>query len=163
MLADVIQSLKSSWRSLIATDVLFKIISFVLLTPLVSLMFRGFLWLSGYTVLADADIANFLLHPLGWVTLVIVGGATIAMLSLEQAALMAVGCRLIMKADVRHGDSLVAWLEKATGVFRIAAEMVHLLLIAAPFVAVAGILYVLLLTDHDINYYLSGRRSSCLP
>ena len=83
-------NLQSCWKKLVLADVLFKVIAFVLLTPLVSLLFRLFLSLSGRTVLADADIAHFLIHPLGWIAVVVVGGAAIGILALEQAALMAI-------------------------------------------------------------------------
>lgn len=151
-------SLKSSWRRLVITDVLFKIVAFVLLTPLVSLMFRGFLWLSGHTVLADTDIARFFLHPLGWITVVVVGGATIAVLALEQAALMVASLSADHAQPMSVPNCLLFVVSRAAGIFRITAEMVvRLLLIATPFTAVAGILYVMLLTDHDINFYLTEK------
>ncbi|MFG0333240.1 MAG: hypothetical protein ACF8TS_07765, partial [Maioricimonas sp. JB049] len=87
MLHSLARNLTACWRELVLTDILFKIVAFSLLTPLVSLMFRGFLALSGRTILADTDIATFLLHPLGWLTAIAAGGGTIAILALEQSAL----------------------------------------------------------------------------
>ncbi|MCA8997216.1 MAG: hypothetical protein KDA80_09520 [Planctomycetaceae bacterium] len=65
------------------TDLLFKLVAFFVLTPAVGLLFRGFLLTSGRTVLADLDIARFLFHPIGWLSLIIVGGAVVCVLALE--------------------------------------------------------------------------------
>ena len=88
MLIPVLKNLKGLWKQLVATDLLFKAFAFALLTPVVSLLFRGFLAMSGRTLLADTDIATFLLHPLGVLALVIVGAAVIVVLALEQAVLL---------------------------------------------------------------------------
>lgn len=158
MIRHVLQSLKSCWGELVLTSILFRIVAFVLLAPCVSLVFRLFLAVSGRTVLADADIARFLLHPIGWMTLIVVGGASVALLSLEQAALMTIslaashGRRLSARASLRYVAG------KALGVLRIATEMVgRAVLLAAPFLAIGGVIYLALLTDHDINFYLSRK------
>jgi len=146
------------WRPLIVTDLLFKAFAFVVLTPAVSLLFRLFLVASGRTVLADADIARFLLHPLGWTAVTLVGAASLAVIAVEQAALMTIcvasreGRRIeatyALRFAVRHGR----------GILRVAVRLIaRLLVVAAPFLAAGGGLYVTLLTDHDINFYLAEK------
>lgn len=158
MLQDVYNSLRLLWKPLAATDLLFKAISFVVLTPIVGLLFRGFLSLSGRIVLADADIANFIIHPIGWLTLIIVGATIVAILALEQSVLMAISLSSTHGKQLSVLDSLWFVSNRASGVFQIAARMViRVLLLAAPFLAVGGGLYLLLLTDHDINFYLTHK------
>lgn len=158
MLQTVVQNLRTLWKPLVVTDLVFKVVAFVFLTPVVGLLFRGFLSISGRTVLADTDIARFLLHPLGWMTLIVVGGAVICVLALEQSVLMTLAVASPRARSVNIAGSFWFVAKKATGVFQIAARMVaRLLVLAAPFVAAGGGVYWLLLTGHDINYYLTEK------
>ena len=90
MFKEIAGNLRACGTTLIVSDLLFKAITLLILTPMVSLLFRLFVDASGRTVLADADMARFLLHPLGWLTLVLVGGAVVCIFALEQAVLMTV-------------------------------------------------------------------------
>ena len=82
MFKAVLENLRSCWGRLAVCDMLFKAVTLVLLTPVVSLLFRLFLFASGRTVLADTDIVRFLLHPLGMVAFVVVGGAVLCVFAL---------------------------------------------------------------------------------
>ena len=82
---EIAGNVRACGTTLIVSDLLFKAVTLLLLTPLISLLFRLFVLASGRTVLADADIARFLLHPLGWLAFVLVGGAVLCMFVLEQA------------------------------------------------------------------------------
>jgi len=93
----IAKDLRQNAFSLIGADITFKMISFVILSPLISLLLRLFLWISGRPVLADTDIVLFLLHPVGWVTAVVVGGALLGVQALQQAALISV-----VLANTRH-------------------------------------------------------------
>lgn len=158
VLRSVWNTLSAVWKPLVGTDLLFKTIAFVLLTPVVSLLFRGFLALSGRSVLADADIARFLIHPVGWLTLIVVGGAAIGIFALEQSALMVISIAAIRGEKLSVLASLWFVRRHASGVFQITSRMVaRLSLLAAPFVAAGGGLFLLLLTEHDINFYLTHR------
>ena len=65
MFKEIAGNLRDCGMTLIVGDLLFKAVTLLILTPLVSLLFRLFVVASGRAVLADADIARFLLHPLG--------------------------------------------------------------------------------------------------
>ena len=64
----------------------------MLLTPIVSVLFQVLVAQTGRTVLADEDILQFVLEPLGWVCMVLVGALSIAIMALEQVALMSIIC-----------------------------------------------------------------------
>lgn len=158
MLKGILQGLRLTWPTFVGIDIMFKVLALTVLTPLVSMLFRLFLAISGRTILADADIARFLLHPLGWLTLVIVGGAVVGIVALEQAVLMVIGLASAHGRSLRVLDAFRFVAGNSLGVLRITAQMVlRILLLSAPFLAVCGALYVLLLTDRDINFYLSHK------
>lgn len=158
MLQQVIAKLKALWQPLVVTDLLFKAIAFILLLPAVGLLFRGFLALSGRQVLADADIARFLLHPIGWMTIIIVGGAAIGVVALELSAIMTISLTATHAERLKVPSVLKFISTNAPGLIQLTGRMVlKLLVLAAPFLAVGGGLYVLLLTKHDINFYLTEK------
>ncbi len=83
-------SLTASWRSLVAADLLYKLVAFVLLTPLFGALFRSLLTFSGQSVLSDVDIAMFFAGPFGWFCAIVLGAVWLAIVALEQASLLAI-------------------------------------------------------------------------
>ncbi len=145
------------WKRLFLTDVMYKVIAFVLLTPLVSILFSLALALSGNTVLADQDILIFFLAPAGWLCLIAVGGLALAIKALEMAALMVI-LAATPPRTVRPLEALRFASVHAVVVLKLTARMTGIvLLILAPFLLVAGGVYFWLLTDHDINFYLKEK------
>lgn len=146
------------WKDLALTDLAYKILAFVILTPAVGLLFRVLVALSGRTVVADEDIVQFLLEPLGWTCLVAVGALWIAIVALEQAALMGVLCAADSQQHLGVTRALMFAMARGWAVLRVTTRIIALSLLAAtPFLAVAGITYFLLLTKYDINFYLTRK------
>jgi len=149
---------RACWTKLALTDIVCKVAAFALLTPLVALLFRALLAVSGKAVLADQDILLFLLHPVGWLTGILVGALLLAIVGIEQAALMAV---LYANQAGRRTDVVAALrfaLAHAWPVLRVTARMVGgAVLAVAPFLAILGVTYLTLLGDYDINFYLKER------
>ena len=147
-----------AWPRLLAADVVYKIIAFVVLTPLVGLLLKFFMSTRDSTVLADQDILFFILSPVGLAALVVVGAVSLAILTLEQACLMAIGFGETRDLHVRTTDALWYGARHAWSVVRLALRIfIRVLLIALPFLVVGGIVYLLLLREHDINFYLAER------
>ncbi len=154
----VLRDFRHSWRELALTDIAYKLLAFIILTPIMGLLFRLLITLSGRKVVADEDIIQFLLEPLGWICLVTIGALWIAIIALEQAALLGVECA----ADSRQRLGVVAALMFATAkswtVLRVTLRIVMFSILAAlPFLAIAGLTYWLLLTKFDINFYLTQK------
>ncbi|MEO8272290.1 MAG: hypothetical protein ABI557_21455, partial [Aureliella sp.] len=63
------------WRALVAADLLYKLLAFVLLTPLFVALNRCLLMLVGQSVLSDVDIAIFFMGPFGWFCAIVLGAA----------------------------------------------------------------------------------------
>ena len=147
-----------AWPRLLAADVIYKIIAFVLLTPLVSLTLKLFMASKGASVLADQDILFFVLSPLGLTALVVVGAVSLAILALEQACLMAIGFAETRELHVRTTDALWFGARRVWPVVMMTLRIfAWVLLIALPFLTASGLIYLLLLSEHDINFYLAQR------
>ena len=158
LIGDTVRSFRATWKSLAVTDIAYKIIALILLTPLVGILFRVLLAVSGKTVLADQDILFFFLGPVGWVCAIVVGGLWLGIVALEQAALLGV----LSASQGRRPIGLVAALRFASAhawpVIRLTARMVAwTLLTVLPFLAAVGVVYFALLGEYDINYYLQEK------
>ncbi len=142
-------------RRLLVTDLVFKLLAFVVLTPLVGLALEAGVAASGGPALADMEILLFLLRPLGLSVLLVVSALAIAIVALEQGCLMAIG--LGAQEGVKLGSVLVLRfaLARARPVVGLGARVVaRALLLSSPFLAGIGFVYFGLLRDFDINYYL---------
>ena len=147
-----------TWRAVLKIHITCTLLAAVILVPLAGIIGRLLLALSGRTVATDQDILYFFLSPVGLLALVFVAVVLVAILALEQAALMAIA------ASAAHQRPLDVWTavrfawSRAPGILRLASQVVvRCLLIAVPFLVVAGAIYKVALTEFDINYYLSER------
>ncbi len=158
LLNNAIRDLRSSWKPLALTGIVFKLIAFVLLTPLVGLLFQFLIALSGTSVLTDVDILYLLVRPIGWVCVVMVGAVWLAIIALEQASLLGILCAKQLDQRLGVFGALRFAVANAAAVIQVMARIiVFTLLIMAPLVAVAAVAYSLLLSQYDINYYLSEK------
>lgn len=149
---------KRTWPALLAVFVIYQLAAFAILTPLVGLTLRTFLSLSGRSILADQDILFFVLSPIGLAALVFVTAATLAIIAVEQAALMAIGLGALRDVRVGVSGALSIGARHLGSILGIAARVVaRVLVLAAPFLAAGGVVYWLFLTEHDINFYLSSK------
>jgi glycerophosphoryl diester phosphodiesterase len=149
---------RPSWKRLLATDVLYKLLAVALLTPLAGLALRAGIAIAGEEALADQEILYFVLRPAGLVTLVVLAGISITIVALEQASLMALVAEEDEAARIPV-ERAVAWAAtRAPRIWRVAAWLVgRCILLALPFLVAIGLVYGLLLREFDINYYLRYR------
>lgn len=90
LLGEIAWDFRLSWKSLVLTDVAFKLIALAVLTPLVGVLPRVLIAMSGNAVLSDLDIFYFFLGPAGWLCFLLVGTLWLAIVALEQASLLAI-------------------------------------------------------------------------
>lgn len=154
----IVRSVTASRRTLVAEDLLYKLLAFVLLTPLFGVLFRCLLTISGQSVLSDVDIAMFFACPFGWFCAIILGAAWLAIVALEQASLLAILTARAKGQKMGAIGSLRFAAGHAPRVLRVTGKLIGWSLLAvAPFLLVAGGMYYWLLTEYDINYYLNER------
>ena len=155
---EAVRTIRLRWRPLLLTGLAYKLLTFVVLTPVVSLAFRWFVAWSGRTVLADQDILFFFLSPIGAICLILVGGLWLAIAALEQATLLNVLYHRESAGLGRVLQAITFAFSHSRAVLLLAVRFVaHFLLVASPFLAAAGAVYLLLLRQYDINYYLSEK------
>ncbi len=154
-LAAAKQAFATCWKTLVATDMLYKILAFVLLTPLLGSLFRLLLMAFGDDVLSDVEIALFFLGPAGWVSVIIVGSLWLGIVFLEQTSLLGILAARHVNRTVTPIGALRYAAAHAASVIRLTLRIIVILIAAiAPFLVVAAIVYFSLLTEYDINYYL---------
>lgn len=157
-LREITSSIVSSCRSLIVTNLLFKLLTFLLITPLFVFLFRGLLAVAGGDFLSDVDIVFFFVSPAGWLCLILVGGVWLEIIALGQAALLAImaaqssGKRISVMAALRFAAS------NANRIFPVTARMIAWGLVTLlPFGLISFAVCSTLLGEYDINFYLQAR------
>jgi glycerophosphoryl diester phosphodiesterase len=158
--AAMLRHLRSAWRPMLAVNLLYVALGIVLLAPLPGILAHLLIRLSGAEVLADQDIAYFLLTPFGMASLILVAAVLVAIGALAQASLMFVvaGVESGVGRERPAFDALRFAAGRVVRILDFALRLVvRLLLLMAPFLAIAAATAWLLITDHDINYYLSMR------
>ena len=155
---NVLARLPGTIRPLLAVHVAYSVLALAVLTPLTGLLVRFLLGLGGNAAVADQDIAWFLLSPLGMASLVLVAGLIVAILVVEQAAMMGIAATALDGHRPDWAAALKFALSRAPVVLDFAWRLVvRVLLIVLPFLAVGAVVAWLLITDHDINFYLASR------
>src|SRR5678815_638717 len=149
-------NLRSTWRSFAMTDLAYKAIAFAVLMPATSWLIYWVRAGTSHRVIADVDIARFFITtPAGIVTLIVGTSMILAITALEIACLMGIslgnakGVRLNTRSALRFGRA------RSLDVLRLIGHMVvRVLAGVAPFALAVGLVYLTLLREHDINYYL---------
>jgi glycerophosphoryl diester phosphodiesterase len=148
----ILRDVRASWKALVLTDIAFKVATFILLTPLLTLLFRSLLALSGNAVLSDQDIMVFFLGPAGWVCLLLVGAIALGIAALGQASLMGIVFARSANEQLGVMGALGFAIGHAWPVIQLAARVVlRTALAAAPFLGALAAVYCTLLTEYDIN------------
>jgi glycerophosphoryl diester phosphodiesterase len=156
--AQILKYLHQSWHQMFVTHLAYTALGIVLFTPLIGLSGRLLLKLSGQTALADQDIAYFLLSPVGMVVLIVLAARLFTIIAVEQAALIRIARGIMSGQEVGTVDALVFTTVRLKKLFLFAARLVaRVLLITLPLLALAGLIAFFLITEFDINYYLTER------
>ena len=157
MTGEILNDFRRCWKQLIVTDLIYKIIAFVFLTPLVTVPLQIAVGLSRNTVLADQDILQFFLTPVGAISLIAMGALSISIVAFEITALTAILAGESEKPVQPFTGIYFAWLNKVPILNLTARITLALILVTSPFLVTAGLVYLWLLGDHDINFYLQKR------
>lgn len=148
--------LRERWKSLLAAGVGWRLVAVGVLAPLYAALLRVGMYGSGQTVLTDTDLAYFALSPIGGAGLFAIGVLTVAGVALELAWFVAI---LALPAE-SASPLTAAWLVagRAKPILQTAARVVlHALMWLAPAAIAIAVGYTQLLSEFDINYYLSER------
>ena len=149
--------LRRSFQALVLTSLLYRVIAFTLLAPLVTGLARVFFSASGRLIIANEDIAAFALQPVGFAGLIVIAACSLALVAMEQACLMLVLIRPDTGVMARVWGAVRYALAHSLNILELALRVVlRILACSAPCVILAGIVCAALLSEHDINYYLTA-------
>jgi len=143
---------------IVSTHLVYTIIGLVIFFPAIGLVARLALTLSGKTALTNMDILFFALRPLGAVTLVLLGALFLFVFAFEQAALSTIAMGAQSASHITASGAIRHSLRQANPLLGFAWRLlIRLLLITLPFVVVAAGVFLSLLTEYDINFYLKTK------
>ncbi len=155
---EALTRLRNTWQSMLALHVAFTLLAIAIFAPLVGLTSRLLLGLSGEPAIADQDIARFLLSPAGLAALIVFAALLVGIVAFEQAAMMRVATGYSRGEAVRVIDGVRFAVSRAHSLFLFAVLLVaRLLLVLFPFLAIGASIALWLITDYDINYYLTEK------
>lgn len=132
-----------------------RLIAAAIFVPLMGLLLSLAIATSDQSALTDQDIATFLLTPAGAAGLLVLAGLGIVSAVLDIT---------LMTHAIRQGGGMMSVLlsgvalvtRRFSALFRFGALLtLRVLALSLPFVAAAGGLWLLVLSDYDINYYLT--------
>jgi glycerophosphoryl diester phosphodiesterase len=133
------------------------VLAFAVLTPATVFFLHWLLARTRTRVVADTDILLFFVTTRAGVVALVLGGAIVlAITALETACLMAIGLAAAKGRPVNARSALVFASKRSVHVLALTANMVVRILVGLlPFLLAIGLVYVALLREHDINFYLA--------
>ncbi|QIE43193.1 glycerophosphodiester phosphodiesterase (plasmid) [Rhodobacteraceae bacterium SC52] len=165
IVTDLRSGLHKAWSNLWAFFVVhlaIRLIVIAIIAPIATFLLGAAIETSDQSALTDQDIAMFLLTPWGFVATLTVVSLTICAAVLDMSVMTA-----ILRDRARNGSvaagahralniGLHMVLNRASALFHFATLFViRLLVLAAPFLAVAAGIAAFTLREYDINYYLT--------
>lgn len=155
---EIVQAIRKCIGRILILHLIYIAIGLTFFTPLLGLLTRMMLHLSGKPMLSDLDIAYFILTPLGMISTLFMGGILITIIVFEQASMMVIVSSSIKGTRATIASVLLFTFKQARTIYLFALRLIiRILVIILPFLVVAGVIAWLLLSEYDINYYLAEK------
>jgi glycerophosphoryl diester phosphodiesterase len=146
---------KGIWQ-IFTTHLAYMALGVIIFAPLTGIAGQFLLNFSGQSVLSDLDIAYFFLSPLGMVALILSASGMITILVFEQASLMAINAATTQRLHLHFMHALFFTIRRTSKIFLFAIQLVlRILFMTLPFIGIGLALAWIMLTNYDINYYLT--------
>ncbi len=145
-------SVFSRIQSLFVLQFFLKIASVLLFSSAVGALLGWLLSFEGNPAVGNTAMIGFAISPVGITSLILIPTAFLGIVYLEQA------CILYVYADASGNvvGSMLRAMAKLPRILQLAAIQISIMIaVTAPFLLVAAATYWLLLSDADINYYLT--------
>lgn len=148
--------IRRGWRAAFVAQLVCKAIAILLFAPIGIAVVNALL---GESVsIGNVALARFALSPAGVVAIVLIPSMLLAQILFEQAIMVSIASDAFDRPTPRLLDALAVVLWRLPRLVLLAmCQVVIAVVLASPFVALAGATYWLLLSDADINFYLSIR------
>ena len=145
-------------QTLTLIHLFYTLLGFMIFVPLLGFLGQLMLKLSGNDVLTDMQIAGFIFSPWGFVSFLVFFALVITIVIFEQASMQAVAVAKLKEEHITAVSAISFALSHAQSIFFFSNRLIlRLLILMLPFLALAGLVAFLLITEHDINYYLSQK------
>lgn len=155
---ELFRRLRQNWMRFLAIHLAVTALVVAILMPAAGLLLRLAVRLSGSAALSDTDILFFALSPAGFISLLILGSIFSIVILLEYAALLVIAWSIDTGRHVSTLQALWVLVDRSASLFRLVLRiLVRVLLNLLPFAGLLGVVYLWLLTEYDINYYLAER------
>jgi glycerophosphoryl diester phosphodiesterase len=156
---------KSAWLDFLRTrnglyifEALFKLVEAWLLIPAIAVVLTAILSWAGHIAISNEDIVAFLLTPLGLLYAALLSTVTAALLILELAGIMLL---VTLSSSIERPplrQTLRIGIGRSLRLVGLGAVQVTILVLALlPFLLLAVLTYWILLSEHDIYFYLKDR------
>jgi len=147
---------KRLFSRLLTYDVLFKILYTATFGPLTTWLLTMLITSTGAPVIGNTALIGFVLSPIGILTIVVIGTlATIAGF-IEKAGLMVIGASRITTQKMTFLRTIWFVAKKIPDLLGLALlQTLITLIVMVPFGVLGGVGYKVLLSQYNINYYLT--------
>lgn len=158
MIAEIATALRENWKVFLGIHVAANVVSIVVLVPLCTMLAGLLILTSGDVALTDEDILMFAMSPVGFLAVLLIAALFMTLLVFEQAAMFLAGFSTAAGRSISTLRLGYYLLQRLLPLFGFALRLIlRALLVAAPFVAVAALIFFRYLTDFDINFYLAEK------
>ena len=158
LLKEIFANAWNQRRMLFGTAFFHRLLALILLWPLLGWLMRWLIVSSGESALTDEAIALFLLSPIGAGGAILIATIGLAIVGLEQSSLILQDFAFRRQKYLSIPQAILFSLRGGvTTLLLILQILIYGLAMSIPFLlSIAGTAW-LLLSDHDINFYLSQR------
>ncbi|NJD30750.1 MAG: hypothetical protein FIB04_02555 [Gammaproteobacteria bacterium] len=147
---------RARWRAALGFHLLAQLLGTALFTPLVAWIGGLIVAASGEPVISNFDIARFVLSPTGIAFVLVIAALTLALLLAEFAGLSFIADRAIRRQPASAAGAVAFVVPRLPRLVQLSTRVfLRMLLLALPFLAVAGVAWLAMPGGHDINYYLA--------
>lgn len=155
---EIFSTLKKCIGQIFLIHLIYVATGTAIFSPLLGLLTRLMLFLSGKTMLSDLDIAYFAITPIGIISAILFSSILITIVVFEQSSMMAIVTSTIKNRELTLLATVQFTVSRAKHIFTYSIHLVmRVLVIVLPFLASGGLVAWLTITDYDINYYLAEK------
>jgi glycerophosphoryl diester phosphodiesterase len=148
--------LRAHWRQPVAFHLLMQLLGVAIFTPMITWVGRHLVLSSGQPVVSNFDIAAFVLSPGGVAFVLVIAAFTVALLLAEFAGHSWIAGHAIGRRRVTLSSTVATVLRLLPRLVLLSTRIfLRLFLLALPFLAAAGIVWLTMLAGQDINFYLA--------
>ena len=153
-----LHELKQWFPHYIGYKIAFFLLALLMFSPFTALMFSFLTRGSGQNALTNEYVISYLFSPRGVISFILWGSITFFFIFIEQAGIIFIASYGRGQRKPPLSVTLKFLFQKLPVLLRLgAAFFLRFLLFSLPFLVVWGLSYFLLLSEYDINYYLTEK------